>query len=223
MAARYQDRAEAGRRLAARLTQFAGRADVIVLALPRGGVPVGYEVAASLDVPLDVFVVRKLGVPWQPEVAMGAVASGSIRIIDRDAVEAYGVREDEVARVTATAQVELARRELQYRGDRPLADLTDRTILLVDDGLATGATMRAAVEAVRGKAPARIVVAVPVAAPETCETMSGLADELICAVTPEPFYAVGFWYGDFAETTDEQVRALLARARERIGAAPAAR
>lgn len=220
MAARYHDRAEAGRRLAEHLMHFAGRADVVVLALPRGGVPVGYEVATALGAPLDVFIVRKLGLPWHPELAMGAIASGGIRIINEDVVDAYGVRADDLARVTAAEQTELERREQQYRDGRPAPDLADRTILLVDDGLATGTTMRAAVEALRAKSPARIVVAVPVAAPETCEAMRSVADEVICAVTPEPFYAVGFWYGDFTQTTDEQVRDLLARSRDGMGSLP---
>lgn len=213
MVSRFRNRREAGRRLAAELSRYASRADAIVLALPRGGVPVGYEVAAALHVPLDVFVVRKLGLPEHEELAMGALARGGVRILDEDLIRAARVSEGDVARVTAAEAAELERRERQYRGDRPFPDLTGKTVILVDDGLATGATMRAAITALRQEGPGRVVVAVPVAAPQTCEAFRDIADEVVCAATPEPFRAVGLWYEDFSQTTDEEVRALLERAR----------
>jgi putative phosphoribosyl transferase len=184
-----------------------------VLALPRGGVPVGFEVARELGLPLDVFVVRKLGLPWHDELAMGAIASDGVRVLDRDLIRVAKVSETEIARVIATEQAELERRERLYRGDRPFPDLRDKTALLVDDGLATGSTMRAAVEALRLEDPARVVVAVPVAAEETCDAFRDIADEIVCAETPEPFRAVGLWYADFSQTTDEEVHELLERAR----------
>lgn len=212
--ARFRDRREAGRRLAAQLREYAHRPDVIVLALPRGGVPVGYEVAKALGASLDVFVVRKLGLPGHDELAMGALASGGVRILDEGLVRAARVSEDDIQRVTAMEQAELERREAKYRGNRPVPDVRGKTVILVDDGLATGATMRAAVAALRQEGPARIVVAVPVAAPETCDAFRDVADEIVCAVTPEPFHAVGLWYDDFSQTTDDEVRALLDRARQ---------
>jgi putative phosphoribosyl transferase len=214
MHSRFRDRHDAGRRLASELRAYANRADVIVLALPRGGVPVGHEVASALGAPLDVFVVRKLGVPWQEELAMGAIASGGVRVLDHDLIRMARVSDADVARVTAAEQAELERREHQYRDDRPFPDLRGKTVILVDDGLATGSTMRAAVMALRQEGPARIVVAVPVAAPETCNAFRQIADEIICAETPEPFQAVGIWYDDFSQTTDEEVHELLARARQ---------
>lgn len=213
MTSRFRDRHEAGRRLAAKLRHYATRPDVIVLALPRGGVPVGYEVAKALGAPLDVFVVRKLGLPWHEELAMGAIASGGVRVLDPDLLRAARVSEADLARVTAAEQAELERRERQYRGDRPFPDLRGKTVILVDDGLATGSTMRAAVAALRQEGPSRIVVAVPVAAPETCDAFGDIADEVVCAETPEPFRAVGLWYNDFSQTTDEEVHELLERAR----------
>jgi putative phosphoribosyl transferase len=213
MGARFRDRAEAGRRLAGELARYAGRRDVVVLALPRGGVPVAYEVARALGVPLDVFIVRKLGLPWHEEYAMGAIASGGTRLINEEVVRMYGVTADDIARVTREEQAELARRERQYRGDRPMPDMAGRTVLLVDDGLATGSTMRVAVAALRARNPAAIVVAVPVAAPETCDAFRDVADDVVCAITPEPFQAVGLWYHDFSQTTDEEVHELLARSR----------
>ncbi len=213
-AARFRDRREAGRRLAARLRKYANRPDVMVLALPRGGVPVGYEVANALGVPLDVFVVRKLGLPGHDELAMGALASGGVRVLDEGLIRAARVSDDDINRVTATEQAELERRETHYRGDRGALDLHGTTVVLVDDGLATGATMRAAVAALRQKGPARIVVAVPVAAPETCDAFRDIADEIVCAVTPEPFHAVGLWYDDFSQTTDDEVRTLLEARRQ---------
>lgn len=212
MVSRFRNRRDAGRRLAAELRTYANRTDVIVLALPRGGVPVGYEVATALDVPLDVFVVRKLGLPWHEELAMGALASGGVRILDDDLIRVARVSTEDIERVTAAEQVELERRERRYRGDRPFPDLTGKTVLLVDDGLATGSTMRAAVAALRQEVPRRIVVAVPVAAPATCDAFRDIADDIVCAVTPEPFRAVGLWYDDFSQTTDEEVHELLVQA-----------
>lgn len=209
MITRFRDRRDAGQWLAADLHAYAGRTDVIVLALPRGGVPVGYEVAATLGAPLDVFVVRKLGLPGHEELAMGALASGGVRVLDEELIRVARVRPAEVSRVTTAEQAELERRERRYRGDRPFPDLRGKTAILVDDGLATGSTMRAAVTALRLEGPTRVVVAVPVAAAETCDALRALADDVICAVTPEPFHAVGLWYDDFSQTTDDEVRELL--------------
>ena len=211
MDVRYRHRRDAGRRLAAALLPYANRRDVVVLALPRGGVPVGFEVAATLGAPLDVFVVRKLGLPGREELAMGALASGGVRVLDEDLIRVAGVSADEVQRVTEAEQTELDRRERRYRDERPFPEVRGKTVILVDDGLATGATMRAAVAALRLKGPARIVVAVPVAAPETCDAFKSIADDIVCAVTPESFQAVGLWYDDFSQTTDDEVRELLAR------------
>ncbi len=207
-----RDRSEAGQILAERVTVYAGRPDVIVLALPRGGVPVGYEVARALKVPLDVFVVRKLGTPGQPELAMGAIASGGVRVLNRDVVDAMGIPNWSIEEVAAEEEKELQRRERQYRGDRAMLDVTGRIVILVDDGLATGSSMRAAAAALRQMGAARIVVAVPVAAAATCESLRQEVDEVICASTPEPFFAVGQWYRDFTQTSDEEVRLLLERA-----------
>ncbi len=219
---RFRDRREAGRLLAQKLAAYRGRADVLVLALPRGGVPVGYEVARALGAPLDVFVVRKLGVPGHGELAMGAVATGGVRVLNEDVVRALGIPDYVIDAVAAWEERELERRERVYRGDRPPPEVRGRTVILVDDGLATGATMHAAVQALRRRQPARIVVAVPTAAPETCEALRPEVDEIVCAVTPEPFYAVGLWYENFSQTTDEEVRELLAQsASEAAGAAPA--
>ena len=212
MMRRFSDRREAGDVLAKKLGEFANRSDVIVLALPRGGVPVGYEVATTLKAPLEVFVVRKLGVPWHEELAMGALASGGVRFLDESLIKAAGVSESEIERVTAREQRELERREVLYRGDRTFPSLEGKTAILVDDGLATGSTMRAAVSALRLEKPARIVVAVPVAARETCEVFRNIADEIVCAMTPDPFNAVGLWYEDFSQTSDEEVHELLAAA-----------
>src|ERR1700716_2344570 len=210
----FRDRREAGRLLAKELAAFANRPDVIVLALPRGGVPVGYEVARALGAPLDVFVVRKLGVPGYEELAMGAVASGGLRVLNDSVVKTLRIPDHVIESVVAKEEKELARRERLYRGGRPFPDLTGRTVILVDDGLATGATMPAAVEALRQRQPARIVVAVPTASPDICEELRTKADEVICAVHPEPFYAVGFWYENFSQTTDEEVRNLLAQTQQ---------
>jgi predicted phosphoribosyltransferase len=211
MLSRFRDRHDAGRHLAAKLRGYAGRADVIVLALPRGGVPVGWEVARALAAPLDVFVVRKLGVPGEEELAMGAVATGGVRVLNERLTTALGIPAYVIDAVTGWQQHELARRERLYRGDRPAPEVGGRTVILVDDGLATGSTMRAAVAALRVQNPARIVVAVPTAARETCNDLVAEVDEVVCTTTPEPFYAVGLWYEDFSQTTDEEVRELLAQ------------
>jgi putative phosphoribosyl transferase len=209
---RFANRAEAGGMLAQKLAKYANRPDVIVLALPRGGVPIGYEVARVLNVPLDVFLVRKLGIPGYEELAMGAIASGGVRVLNDQMLRAIGIPEYVIDAVAQWEQKELERRERVYRGDRPPPEVRGRTVILVDDGLATGATMLAAVRALRKQQPARIVVAVPTASPETCELLKSEADEVICAMTPEPFHAVGLWYDDFSQTSDEEVRDLLARA-----------
>ncbi|HEY8165489.1 MAG TPA: phosphoribosyltransferase [Gemmatimonadaceae bacterium] len=213
MPGRFRDRFEAGRLLAQKLLKYAGRDDVIVLGLPRGGVPVAFEVAQALGAPLDVFVVRKLGLPFHEELAMGAIASGGVRVIDQGLVRQFGITEEDFAQVIAAEEAELERRERQYRGDRPFPDVTGRTVILVDDGLATGASMRVAVVALRQEKPGRVVVAVPIAPAETCAMLRREADEVNCAVTPEPFFAVGLWYEDFSQTTDEEVHDLLDRAR----------
>ena len=209
----FLDRADGGRFLAEQLDRFANRRDVIVLALPRGGVPVGYEVARALHAPLEVFVVRKLGVPGQRELAMGAIASGGIRVLNAEVIAALGHDAQEaVEQVTARETEELRQREERYRGERPFPDLGGKTVVLVDDGLATGATMRAAARAIRERRPARLIIAVPVAAESSCRQLRGEADEVVCARTPEPFFGVGQFYDDFRQTSDEEVRALLARA-----------
>jgi putative phosphoribosyl transferase len=211
----FRDRADAGRALAAELSHYRGHPDVIVLALPRGGVPVANEVARALEAPLDIFLVRKLGLPGQEEFAMGAIASGGVRLLNDEVVRVYGVRAAEIESIVAAEQRELERRERAYRDGRPLARLAGRTVILVDDGLATGFSMRAAVMAVRADAPARVVVAVPVAAPETCEEFRALVDEIVCAETPDPFYAVGIWYENFSQTTDAEVHDILRAANAR--------
>lgn len=216
---RFRDRAEAGRVLAGKLTSYANRPEVLVLALPRGGVPVAYEVARALRAPLDVFLVRKLGLPGQEELAMGAIASGGTRVLNEEVVGTLNIPDEVIDAVAAEEQQELSRREQDYRDERPAPDVRGRTIILIDDGLATGTTMRAAVAALRQQGPARIVVAVPVGAPDTCAEFQKKADEAICARTPEPFHAVGIWYDDFAQTSDEEVRSLLARAAEELAPA----
>jgi putative phosphoribosyl transferase len=215
MISRFEDRREAGRILATELTAYARRPDVVVLALPRGGVPVGYEVARSLQVPFDVFLVRKLGLPGHEELAMGAIASGGVRVVNESVVEMLGVNEETIAAVAAEEKRELERREREYRGDRPPTDLRGRIVILVDDGLATGSTMRAAARAVRLQRPAGVIVAVPVAAEETCRELAQEVDEVVCPLTPDPFHAVGLWYHDFSQTPDDEVKRLLA---ERPGA-----
>jgi len=208
----YRDRTDAGEVLAGRLRKYSGRPGVLVLALPRGGVPVAFEVARALRVPLDVFLVRKLGVPGHEELAMGALASGGVRIVNRSVVRELDIPDEVIDQVAGEEEEELKRRERAYRGNRPAPQVRGRTIILIDDGLATGSTMRAAVAALRQQEPARIVVAVPVGAPETCADFEEEADEVVCSVTPEPFYAVGLWYRDFSQTTDAEVRELLQRA-----------
>jgi len=208
----FRDRTEAGERLAGRLVAYQDRPDVVVLALPRGGVPVAFAVARALHVPLDVFLVRKLGLPGHEELAMGAIASGNVRVLNDDVVHMLQIPGHVIDAVAVEEQQELDRRERDYRGDRTVPDVRGRTVILIDDGLATGSTMRAAVAALRQQEPARIVVAVPVGAPETCAELQSEADEVICAETPEPFGAVGLWYEDFKQTTDADVHELLERA-----------
>ena len=208
----FQDRFEAGKLLASKLCRFANRSDTAVLALPRGGVPVGFEVAKALHASLDVFVVRKLGVPGHEELAMGAIASGGICVLNEDVVRAAGIPNEAINTVAADEERELERREHVYREGRPAVAVQGRTVILVDDGLATGSSMRVAVMALKRKKPAQIVVAVPVAAPETCAEMESEVDQVICVVTPEPFRSVGEWYRDFSQTSDEEVRDLLRRA-----------
>jgi putative phosphoribosyl transferase len=218
----FRDRTEAGQLLAEQLTAYAGRPDVLVLALPRGGVPVASEVARALGAPLDVFVVRKLGVPGHEELAMGAIASGGVCMLNDDVVQALRIPRQVIEAVAARELRELERRERAYRGDRPAPEVRGRTVILVDDGLATGSTMRAAVAALRRLGPSRIVVAVPTAAPATCEEFRHEADECVCDITPDPFYAVGLWYEDFSQTTDDEVRELLERAEGPVAAATGA-
>jgi predicted phosphoribosyltransferase len=208
----FKDRRDAGRKLATRLPHYADRKDVVVLALPRGGVPVGYEVAKKLNAPLDVFLVRKLGVPGHEELAMGAIASGGVRVVNEDLVYYLGIPNEVIEAIAAVEQRELERRELAYRDDRPRPDVKNRVAILIDDGLATGSTMRAAAESLRQQEPRRIVVAVPVSSPETCEVFRSEVDEIVCDVTPEYFQGVGLWYEDFSQTSDEEVRDLLKRA-----------
>ncbi len=209
---RFRDRAEAGRRLGRELARYADRDDVVVLALARGGVPVGFEIARALNAPLDVFLVRKLGVPGQEELAMGALASGGVRVFNEDLLARLGVSAATVDAVAAKEQEELERRERAYRGTRPPLPVAGRTVILADDGLATGASMRAAAVALAKLSPERIVAAVPVGAADVCARLREVADEVVCAETPEPLWAVGSWYDDFSQTTDEEVRDLLENA-----------
>lgn len=208
---RFRDRSEAGRLLATKLSAYTGRPDVIVLGLPRGGVPVAFEVARALAAPLDVFLVRKLGVPGHEELAMGAVASGGVRVLNHDVIARLGIAPEEIDAVAASEMAELARREQLYRGGRAPPEVGGRTVILIDDGLATGATMRAAVAALRQLGPEGIVVAVPTAAPDICDDFKKLADKVVCYMTPERFLAVGRWYEDFGQIKDDQVCALLAQ------------
>ena len=211
----FPNRAEAGRLLADKLENYVGRSDVVVLGLPRGGVPVAYEVAQRLGAPLDVFVVRKLGVPGFEELAAGAIASGGVRVLNEDVIRALPNADQLIESVTERETVELERREQTYRDGRPAPELRNRVVILVDDGLATGATMRAAVAALRQRGVAKIVVAAPVGAPDTCRELEQEADETICAISPEFFQAVGQYYEDFSQTSDEEVRELLLRAAQR--------
>src|SRR5438105_15744204 len=210
----FPDRAEAGRLLAEKLSKYSGRGDVIVLGLPRGGVPVAYEVARALRVPLDVFIVRKLGVPGFEELAVGAIASGGVRVLNEDVVRALPNAGEIIEAVTQRESAEVERREQEYRDGRPAPEIRGRTVILIDDGLATGATMRAAVKALRQRGAGKIVVAVPVGPPDTCKEFEDEADEVVCASAPEFFQAVGQYYEDFSQTSDEEVRELLARAAE---------
>ncbi|HEY0884749.1 MAG TPA: phosphoribosyltransferase [Ramlibacter sp.] len=213
----YRDRREAGRVLAQALQPWRGRSGLLVLALPRGGVAVGFEVAHALEAPLDVFIVRKLGYPGHEEYAMGAIASGGVRVMNP--LPGMDVTAEAVARVVEREQAELARREQLYRGDRPRIDVRGRTVIVVDDGLATGSTMRAAVMAIRRQGPAHLAIAVPVGAPQTCRSLRKDADELVCPAMPDPFRAVGLWYRDFPQATDQEVRELLDEARREQAAA----
>jgi putative phosphoribosyl transferase len=210
----YRDRSEAGKELATKLSTYKDRDDVLVLALPRGGVPVAFEVAQALNAPLDVFLVRKLGVPGHEELAMGAIATGGVRVLNEEVVDDLKIPGSVIDFVAATELKELERRELAYRGNRPEPDVKGMTVILIDDGLATGSTIRAAAQALRQQGPARIVVAVPVSAPQTCDEYRIGVDEIICAATPDPFWGVGLWYHDFSQTTDEEVHHLLERARK---------
>lgn len=208
---RFRDRTEAGQKLAEKLAAYANRWDVLVLGLPRGGVPVAFEIAKALKAPLDVLVVRKLGVPDRPELAMGAIAGGGVRVLNEDVVRSLAIPNQTIDRVAESEQKELQRRENLYRGNRPAPDYTDRTIILVDDGLATGATMRAAVQVLRQQQPTRIEIAVPIAALEICQKLGAEVDEIVCLLTPERLWAVGRGYEDFRQTTDEEVQELLER------------
>jgi putative phosphoribosyl transferase len=211
----YRDRIDAGKRLATLLSAYANRPDVVVLALPRGGVPVAFEVANALRAPLDIFLVRKLGAPGQKELAMGAIATGGVRVLNEDVVEYLRIPDEVIDEIAADELHELERRERAYRGDRPAPDVRGKTVILVDDGLATGSTMRAAAAALRQQKPARTIVAVPVSAPQTCDEYRMGVDEIVCGVVPEPFHAVGQWYKDFSQTTDEEVSNLLEQAARR--------
>jgi putative phosphoribosyl transferase len=205
----FENRKEAGRTLAEKLQKYKDDPNAVILALPRGGVPVAYELSVALNLPLDVFVVRKLGVPGQVELAMGAIASGGVRVLNEDIIQTLNIADPVIAAVAAQEQRELERRELIYRRGRPSLKAAGHTVILVDDGLATGATMKAAIAALRSMKTARIVVAVPVAAASTCEELKRLVDEIVCARTPEPFFGVGYWYSDFPQISDEEVSTLL--------------
>jgi putative phosphoribosyl transferase len=209
MAMLFRDRREAGRALATRLASYVGRPGVVVLALPRGGVPVGFEVAEALEAPLDVFLVRKLGFPGNEEFAMGAIASGGVRVVNEPLLRRYGIPPAAVSRIVEQEERELRRRERLYRGEREAIDLRGRTVIVVDDGLATGSSMQAAVKAVRSQQPKRVVVAVPVGPTDTIRDLARMADEVACVATPEPFLAVGRFYDDFGQVTDEEVARLL--------------
>jgi putative phosphoribosyl transferase len=212
MLTQFRDRTEAGKLLAKQLTAYINKHDVLVLALPRGGVPVAFEVASALHAPLDVIVVRKLGVPGQEELAMGAIATGGVRILNENVVQFLDIPNEVIDKIAANEQQELERREHLYRGDRPAYAVRSRTIILVDDGIATGATMHAAVAALKQRHPAHIIIAVPTAATSTCDEFAAEVDELVCVLRPEPFIAVGYWYRQFSQTSDEEVRRLLEQA-----------
>jgi predicted phosphoribosyltransferase len=212
----FQDRFAGGRALAALLSRYAGRNDVLILALPRGGVPVAYEIARALQAPLDVLLVRKLGVPGHEELAMGALASGGTRVLHDSVIYELNIPDEVIERVSAREQQELERREQLFRAGRPPLDVSGRVVILVDDGLATGSTMRAGAQALRQMKPEKLVIAVPVGAEETCASLASAADEVVCVATPHPFHAVGLWYEEFPQNTDDEVCALLARAQEEI-------
>ena len=211
---RFRDRTEAGKLLASRLSRYVNRPNVLILALPRGGVPVAFEIARALHAPLDVFLVRKLGVPGQEELAMGAIATGNVRVLQSDVVSALGIPPSAIEAVTAGEMRELARRERAIRGDRPSLQIRNREVILVDDGLATGSTMCAAIASIKQQHPERIIVAVPVAARKACEEFRNAVDEIVCLTTPESFHAVGVWYEMFPQLTDEEVRECLKKADE---------
>jgi putative phosphoribosyl transferase len=208
----FIDRRDAGRKLAQKLSAYREQPNVLILALPRGGVPVAYEVALALNALLDIFIVRKLGLPGREELAIGAIASGDIRVLNRDVVRMLSIPDEVINFVAKRELQELQRRESLYRKDRPYPEVQDQTVILIDDGLATGASMRAAIAGLRSKHPARIVVAVPAAAPDVCRSFQSEVDEVVCAFTPEPFYGVGRWYEDFSQVSDEEVRILLEEA-----------
>jgi putative phosphoribosyl transferase len=215
---RFHDRTEAGRMLGERLGSYKGRDDLLVLALPRGGLPVGLEVCRALRAPLDVFVVRKMGVPGHEELAMGAVASGGVRVINEDVVGELRIPKADIDRVAESEQREVERRESRYRRGGDLAQLRGKTVILVDDGIATGSTMRAAIDAVTDQQPNSVVVAVPTAAASTCKEIAKKVDDVVCAMTPEPYYAVGAWYVEFPQLTDDDVRRILDEAADAVGA-----
>lgn len=211
MEPRFHNRTEAGRRLAAQLSQYANSPDVLVLGLPRGGIPVAYEIAKALHVPLDVWLVRKLGVPGQEELAMGAIASGGVMILNNEIINLLKISREAVEQVAAAEKQELERRDQAYRGDRPLPQIENHTIILVDDGIATSSTLRAAIAALQRHQPKHIVVAAPVAPPSVCESLKTIVDDVVCLNTPEPLHSIGMWYIDFSQTTDNEVRDLLRR------------
>ncbi|GCE06009.1 phosphoribosyltransferase [Dictyobacter aurantiacus] len=213
MVMRFRDRRDAGKQLATQLAGYRNRPDVVVLGLPRGGVPVAFEVASELHAPLDVMIVRKLGLPGQEELAMGALAQGGIRILNDDVISAVGIPNEVIDAVAAREQQEIERREHLYRGDRPALDVRGRTVVLVDDGIATGATIRAAIAALKRQHPAHLIIAVPVAAATTCDELAAQGDKVICLLKPDMLYAIGLWYENFSQTHDEEVRQLLACAR----------
>jgi putative phosphoribosyl transferase len=208
----FQNRTEAGRKLASKLLAYCGQPDVLVLALPRGGVPVGAEIARALHAPVDVFVVRKLGVPWNPELAMGAVATGGVRVLEEETVQSLAISREEIAKVAAGEEIELERREQAYRGGRIPPLIAGKKVILVDDGIATGSTMRAGVAALRKLQPARIVIAAPVASRAACAMLRRVADEVVCAIEAEDFFAIGEWYEDFTQLSDKDVQDLLGNA-----------
>lgn len=218
MHSRFRDRIEAGQRLAARLTDYENSSDIVVLGLPRGGVPVAYQIAKSINAPLDVWLVRKLGVPGQAELAMGAIASGSIMVLNNEIIQALGISRQVIQQVAAVEKQELERRDRAYRGDRIPPTIQDHTIILVDDGIATSSTLRAAIAALQQQHPQRIVVAAPVAPPSVCQSLHSIVDEVICLETPEPLYSIGMWYKNFSQTSDREVQALLRQSETELAA-----